>query len=162
MKDLIGDMGWGGTLMFQAVLLGMLLAPLLHAGFLMVLLLHVVTGQLAWPAAQPWPIACLVVLIAGHASAIAINLVGLVRTGQGRLWLWQALVPVYWLLIALATLRALREFAQRPFHWFKSPHSVTRPPSVETPKTSREAAYPAGNIAQRLGRKAIWDRSTAG
>jgi cellulose synthase/poly-beta-1,6-N-acetylglucosamine synthase-like glycosyltransferase len=153
LPDLIRDLGGQGTWMFQIVLMGMLLAPLLHAGFLIVMLLHLAIGQLAWPLLQPWPLACLAVFVIGHACAIATNLVGLARTGQRHLWAWQLLVPVYWVLIALATLRAMREFAQRPFHWFKTPHSAT---------PSDPPDHSAGKRAQRFGRKAIWDRSPAG
>lgn len=157
LPDLIRDLGWWGAVMLQVVLMGMLLAPLLHAGFLLVLVFYLVTGQLVWPLAEPWPLACIAVLVIGDTCAIATNLVGLSRTGQRQLWPWQALLPIYWLLIALATLRALREFAQRPFHWFKSPHSARMPA-----EDLRADGQSAGKSAQRLGRNAIWDRSPAG
>jgi hypothetical protein len=38
------------------------------------------------------------------------------------LTLQQVWLPVYWLLIGLATIRAVRELVLRPFYWFKSPH----------------------------------------
>ena len=150
--------------MFQVLLLGMLLAPLLHAGFLLVVLGMAVQGQLGWPEADLWPLACATVLVLGHAVAMTTNLVGLSRTGQLHLGGQQVGVPLYWVLIGGATLLALREFTLRPFHWFKTPHLATG----AAPSLSRRlapdvvTAQVAGNRAQRLGRKAIWDRSTAG
>ena len=162
---LLADLGWRGFLMFQVLLLGMLLAPLLHAGFLLVVLGLAVQGQLGWPQADLWSLACAVVLVLGHAVAMTTNLVGLSRTGQLHLGGQQVGVPLYWVLIGGATLLALREFTLRPFHWFKTPHLAT---SGSAPSRSRRlapaagAGQVAGNRAQRLGRKAIWDRSTAG
>ncbi|MBJ3786173.1 glycosyltransferase [Devosia sediminis] len=144
MPELVSDLGWRGMLMLQVVLLGMLLAPLLHAGFLIVLIVHLLTGQLAWPMVEPWPLACIVVLVVGDTCAIATNLVGLSRTGQRHLWAWQALLPVYWVLIWLATQRAMREFTLRPFHWFKSPHSTsdeTTPGPEAGPPRATEPAH---------------------
>ncbi|SMQ85250.1 Glycosyltransferase, catalytic subunit of cellulose synthase and poly-beta-1,6-N-acetylglucosamine synthase [Devosia lucknowensis] len=137
---LVRDLGLRGWAMFQVVLLGMILAPLLHAGFLLVLFVHLLRGEAALPMAELWPIACLFVLVTGHACAVATNLVGLHRTGQRHLWLWQVLLPAYWLLIAFATLRAMREFVRRPFHWFKSPHSAGIPegrPLLQAPPRKR-------------------------
>lgn len=136
-RDLVKDLGWGGALMFQVVLMGMIIAPLLYAGFLIVIAVHALTGQLAWPYLQPWPLACLAVLLIGNGCAIATNIVGLRRTGQQSLWGWQALVPLHWLLIALATIRALYEFAVQPFHWFKTPHAVVDIKGAAAPLSKR-------------------------
>src|SRR5690606_36656484 len=67
---LLADLGWRGTAMFQVILLGMLLAPLLHAGFLVALLALAILGHLAWPQPLLWPMACAAVLVLGQAVAI--------------------------------------------------------------------------------------------
>lgn len=133
---LLNDMGWRGAIMFQVVLLGMLLSPLLYASFAPLLVFMLLTGQLAWPGMQVWAIACMLVLVVGHGAAMATNLVGLNRTGQRGLIGWQVLLPLYWLLIAFATVRALREFALRPFHWFKTPHVRCKAPADAIPAGS--------------------------
>lgn len=150
---LLADLGWRGTAMLHVILLGMLLAPLLHVGFAAMLVVMALSGQLAWPSPSLWPISCALVLVMGHMVAILTNLVGLARIGQSHLRFWQVLLPVYWAMIGLATLLALREFAVRPFHWFKSPHQATLAPAAD---------QAVGNTAQRRGRKPILDRSTAG
>lgn len=161
--ELLADLGWRGAALFQVILLGMLLAPLLHVGFLFVLVVMALLGHLALPGLDLWPIACGTVLVLGQSVAIATNLVGLARTGQVHLFWWQALLPLYWAMIGFATLMAMREFALRPFYWFKTPHPATipHPPDAVTADglaTSQEV----GNSVQRLGRKTILDRSTTG
>ncbi|WP_338722143.1 glycosyltransferase [Devosia sp. XK-2] len=167
---LLADLGWPGFFGLQIVLLGMLLAPLLHGGFLVLLPILHLTGQMSWSGFGPWPLACWTVLVLGSLAAIATNILGLIRAGQPRLIGWQALMPVYWLLIALATVLALLEFVRRPFHWFKSPHQVSGVAPVMSgvlamppaDMGSERPLQPAGNKVQRRGRKPIWERSTAG
>ncbi|MBB4052880.1 cellulose synthase/poly-beta-1,6-N-acetylglucosamine synthase-like glycosyltransferase [Devosia subaequoris] len=165
-EDLLADLGWRGMAGLQLVLLGMVLTPLLHAGFLLSLPLLYFTGQLAGSAFHPWSLACLAVLLLGSAVAIAVNLVGLSRSRQAEVSRWQALVPAYWALIAFSTVLALRDFTQRPFHWFKSPHHASTDPvdptRAETGRRAVSVVQPAGNTFQRRGRKPIRDRSAAG
>jgi len=164
--DLLADLGWRGLAGLQLILLGMVLTPLLHIGFLLMLPALFFSGQLAGPIMHPWPVACLIVLVLGSAVAIATNLVGLVRSGQTSLLWWQALVPAYWALIAFATVLALREFTLKPFYWFKSPHQASSTPSASTQPDMGDqndsVPQPAGNSFQRFGRKPTRERSTAG
>ncbi|ODT81325.1 MAG: hypothetical protein ABS76_12875 [Pelagibacterium sp. SCN 64-44] len=134
------DLGWRNFLLFQVTIIGMLLAPLLHGGFLILLAVTYLRGEWAAAHPDPWYVACLFALLLGHGAAIATNLVGLARTGQRRYWAQQVLLPLYWLLIGWATLRALREFVRQPFHWFKTPHQVAAPPPADQPEA---AARPA-------------------
>lgn len=167
-NELLADLGWREFIGLQLVLLGMLMPPLLHAGFLITLPILFLTGQLTAPELQPWPVACFAVLVMGSTIAILINLVGLARTGQRDLIWRQVAVPLYWALISAATLLALREFTLRPFHWFKSPHHISPRPSSPSARPERAPAatvapvHPPGNSVQRLGRKPITDRSVAG
>jgi len=156
---LLADLGWRGTALFHLVLLSMILAPLLHVGFVLVLLAMSLLGMSGWPRTELWPVACGVVLIVGQLVAIATNLVGLARTGQSSLFWWQALLPLYWAMIGLATILALREFALRPFYWFKTPHHAP-PPSGHG--ANEALAHSAPNKIRRFGNKEIWDRSPAG
>lgn len=163
---LFADLGWRGTAGLQLVLTGMVLTPLLHAGFLVTLPILFFAGRLGGPAMHAWALACIAVLVLGSAVAIATNLVGLARSGQIGMMKWQLLVPAYWALIALATVLALREFVQRPFYWFKSPHEASAGPEVEAKSPAQGGHYVrtqlAGYNRQRRGRKPIRDRSAAG
>jgi glycosyltransferase XagB len=131
---LIREMGLVGALMFQIIILGMLLGPLLHAGYMLLILGKLTVGQPVLPTLHAWPATCLAVLLVGYGTAILTNIIGLKRTGQAHLIWWQVLLPIYWLLIALATLLAFKDFALRPHHWFKSPHQVIRVPKTTLPE----------------------------
>jgi glycosyltransferase XagB len=158
--DLVHDLGWRGAALFHVIVLGMLLAPLLHAAFLVVLLIMAGLGQLAWPRLELWPVACFVVLVLGQGTAIATNMVGLMRTGQSGLYWWQALLPIYWGMIGLATVMALREFALRPFHWFKTPHVASSPDSG--PDDGVNNTSPAAEpTPASVGRRRRWGGSAA-
>lgn len=121
---LLADLGGPGFLLFELLLGGMLLGPLLHLAYLASLLPLAglwIVGLAPFPQQLSFFLA---VLLFGHGTAIVGNIVGLARVGQGHLWPSQLLLPAYWLLIGIATLRALVDLARRPFHWFKTPHDV--------------------------------------
>ena len=100
----------------------MIILPLLHAAFGLTLLMVIWLGRLDWVFPPGQSAIFIAVLLLGQGVAIATNITGLVRTGQRRLWWTQFALPVYWMLIGLATVRALFELVRRPFHWFKTPH----------------------------------------
>jgi len=138
---LLSDLGWRRFALFQITILGMLLGPFLHTTFVAICVLQfwlVGTGMFL---SGPWLIACLGIFVVGYGVAISTNLLGLARTGQTGLIWQQLLVPFYWLLIALATLRAMYEFVLRPFHWWKTPHQASA--SSQAIPASQEAGMPA-------------------
>ncbi len=133
---LLQDIGWQGFVTFQVIVLGMILAPLLHAGFFVYLGAMSLTDTPIWSSADHWTMICLLVLGLGHGAAIANNILGLHRTRQRDLMGRQVALPLYWLLIAWATIKALVELLRRPFHWFKTPHYA----AVRTPRGTIEVA----------------------
>jgi len=138
------DLGWPGFLVFQVLVLGMIVSPLLHAAFGLGLVLAFVLGHLEWVAPQQGTGLFVLVFALGQGVAMATNLVGLARTGQGHLWWTQLGLPFYWLLIGLATIRALFDLARRPFHWFKTPHRA----GISAPRPAVPRPFPI----QALGR----------
>ncbi|UYN99286.1 MAG: glycosyltransferase [Devosia sp.] len=123
--ELVADLGWMRTLLFQIVVIGMIFSPVLHAGFLVCMGIKLALEIPLLPAFGVWSAACGVVLAFGYGVAFIHTILGLRRTGQLALLRYQLLLPVYWLLIGWATLRALFEFAHNPFHWHKTPHQVS-------------------------------------
>jgi cellulose synthase/poly-beta-1,6-N-acetylglucosamine synthase-like glycosyltransferase len=130
---LLRDLGPVRMLIFEAVLLGMLVSPLLHLTFVVVCIALLISGQGVAPLGEGWFFACVVVLVLGQAVAIGTNVLGLWRTGQRQLMLPQLLLPLYWLLVGVATIFAFLEFAQKPFHWFKTPHLASKRKTVRSP-----------------------------
>ncbi|QQR36022.1 glycosyltransferase [Devosia oryziradicis] len=124
---LIAEMGLPSFLVVEALLLGMILAPMLHCGFAIVLLIRGFAG-LGWFDSDVWSAFYIAVLALGYGSALAMTVLGLLRLGRMALLPAQAGLPVYWLLMGYATLRAAIELLWRPFYWFKSPHRpIDRP-----------------------------------
>ncbi|RZA12275.1 MAG: glycosyl transferase family 2, partial [Proteobacteria bacterium] len=128
---LLQDLGLVKFVLFEFTIIGMLLAPLLHIGMWpMVIWMYVASGgTLQEPSA--WGAACIAALVLGHGAPILLNIQGLSRSGQKRLWLYQLALPLYWLLVAFATILALVEFVRSPFHWRKTPHEVTKTKPVK-------------------------------
>lgn len=123
-RRLLSEIGWRGFASFQVIILGMILSPLLHAGFLVHVLVSVSIGRPLWSQWDPWMTAYFAVMLFGYGVAIAGNIVGLRRSRQTSLIPAQLALPLYWLLIAWATVKALYELMRRPFHWFKTPHET--------------------------------------
>lgn len=118
---LVRDMGPVGALAFQALMLGMIVAPILHCGFALVLLTRWVDGSLGVDGSA-WTAFYFAVLVLGYGSALVMTAMGLKRSVQSALLPMQVLLPVYWLIMGAATVRAARDLLVRPFYWYKSPH----------------------------------------
>jgi cellulose synthase/poly-beta-1,6-N-acetylglucosamine synthase-like glycosyltransferase len=123
---LSAEMGLGPMLIFEALTLGMIVAPLLHLGYLMVLVIRWLLGLEPYDSGI-WTVFYYAVLGLGYGSALLMTSVGLLRQRRPHLLAVQLLLPVYWILMSLATVFAAWELLSKPFYWFKSPH---RPASM--------------------------------
>ncbi|HWU16711.1 MAG TPA: glycosyltransferase family 2 protein [Devosia sp.] len=121
-RQLLADLGWRRLLVFEMLVLGMILAPLLHSGLVLLLLARLALGEPLMDGDGLWSWACLLALALGFGSAILLNIAGSLRQGQWPLLLLQLTLPAYWLLSAWAAVRALVELTGQPFKWAKTPH----------------------------------------
>lgn len=119
--SLLGEMGLGPFLVFEMLVLGMIVAPVLHCVFAMTLLVRVGLGA-AVVDGSLWTVFYLAMLGMGYGSAWATTMLGLKRLGRLKLWRAQLWLPAYWFLLGVATFRGLCELVADPFYWFKSPH----------------------------------------
>lgn len=124
--QLLGEMGLPAFLTFEALVLGMIIAPVLHCAFLLTVLVRFCLGAGLFDTSV-WTLFYMVILCLGYGSAVATGVLGLKRLRTGHLAASQLWLPAYWLLIGLATIGAARELVLRPFHWFKSPHQPVAP-----------------------------------
>jgi glycosyltransferase XagB len=115
---LLADMGPWNMLAFEITVLGMIVAPFLHAAFILTLLVRLGLGMPAFPDAPLW----IIILALGYGSALALPLVGLHRQKRPFLFVCQLVLPLYWLAMAAATARAVHDLIDKPFHWIKTPH----------------------------------------
>ena len=146
---LTDDMGLGPAMVFEVLVLGMILAPLLHCGLGLCLALQLVSGVPLFDG-RGWSVLYIGVLLLGYGSTMAATVLGLARVRGLRLLMPQLLLPLYWLLISVATLCALADLLRRPFYWFKSPHepvaetapAAQSPPSVAPARDTAVRAAP--------------------
>ena len=129
---LLAEMGLPAFLAFETLVLGMIAAPLLHCAFLASLGFRVALGAPLIDGSL-WTVFYLAMLALGYGSAVAMALLGLFRLKARHLLASQLWLPLYWLLVGIATFKAAHELVMRPFYWFKSPHrpaaSSLRPPA---------------------------------
>jgi cellulose synthase/poly-beta-1,6-N-acetylglucosamine synthase-like glycosyltransferase len=127
------ELGPSGFISFQLLIGGAVFSALLQLVFWGMLIIHLgragLVGVGLWPRFLiSWTVA---VLIAGNGVAIATGLIALSRPqfkGQGRLVLaLNALsMPLYWLLMSIAAVKALVSLIGRPFYWAKTRHGISR------------------------------------
>jgi cellulose synthase/poly-beta-1,6-N-acetylglucosamine synthase-like glycosyltransferase len=138
-RELLADIGWRGFVGFQVLVGGMILASLLHTVFIGSLLLRLaVEGVVGVVPKDVWDWAGIAILVSGYGGAFAIQVSGLVHQRAPHLLPIQVVLPLYWLLHTVATVRAAIELITKPVYWAKTTHGVTR--------LSRTTA-PAGEVA---------------
>jgi hypothetical protein len=114
-------MGLPAFLAFEMLVLGMIVAPILHCAFLLSVLVRALLGA-ELVDGSTGTVFYLAVLGLGYGSTLALTALGLYRLRLLELAPQQFWLPLYWMLIGFATVRAVRELVLRPFYWFKSPH----------------------------------------
>ncbi|WDR07005.1 hypothetical protein PSQ90_06085 [Devosia rhodophyticola] len=119
------DLGWGNFIAFEAMVGGMILSPLLHSAYIIATLTRLFMGlPFSADFDHPWHAVYLLVIILGYAAPLIQTWVGLIRLGHVRLLIPQLLLPLYWIFVSWATLRAIYELLDRPFYWAKTRHRV--------------------------------------
>lgn len=121
------ELGLTNFLLFETLVLGMIVTPFLHAIFMAVIIAQLALGLPFWPGEFGWSALYGGFLALGYGSAAALTALGLKRVGRLDLLANQILLPIYWLLMAVATVQAMIELLGQPFYWFKSPHAPVEP-----------------------------------
>jgi cellulose synthase/poly-beta-1,6-N-acetylglucosamine synthase-like glycosyltransferase len=138
------DLGWRASIGFEIYVGSMILSPLLHTAFVVWLALFAVCGgRPPFGLGEPRGLFNLMVLVIGYGGSLALATAGLLRVGQRRILPLQLLLPFYWLLHSIATVRAAYELLTRPHFWAKTRHGLTqvgRGSEAEAPATPDDAA----------------------
>jgi hypothetical protein len=109
--------------MFLASLLQALTAPVLWSWWLVALGLPHPLG----PVLGMWGLVIVTgLLVLSEAVNITLAGVALQRTGRRRLWPWVLTMNAYYMLTAVAAIKALVELLYRPFFWDKTDHGMAR------------------------------------
>lgn len=120
------QLGWRDFLFFYLYIGGMVFAAPMHGIFLVKFTCEALYYQGDLPArlAHAWPY--FIVLSMTYGSALISGILGLIRVGKPLLIVYQLLLPFYWILTSIATLRAAWQLAVDPFSWEKTTHGKTR------------------------------------
>ena len=138
-RRLLADLGWRSFIGLEFYLGSLILSPILHTVFVAGVLVEVLmTGAPPFTPLDVRTGLALAVFVCGYGGAFAVTFAGLQRTGQRHLLLVQLLLPLYWTLHSVATIRAGWQLVRRPHFWAKTAHGITR-----VDRRHRPAARPA-------------------
>jgi cellulose synthase/poly-beta-1,6-N-acetylglucosamine synthase-like glycosyltransferase len=121
------DIGWRGFVFFQIYVGSLIASSLIHTVFALTVAVQIALFGMGWlRVSDVWDGIYLLVLVIGYGGAFGIALAGLARQGKLDLAVYQLLLPIYWLLHAIAAIRAAVELLTRPYFWSKTRHGETR------------------------------------
>ena len=147
---LVADIGPGRAIVLILMMLGMVLGPLLHLVFLLLVAIRLTVGDALLGNNPLWAMMFTVAVVIGYGSAILLNCIGLRRRNRSDLMFALVMLPFYWLLASWAAVRALRELIQQPYAWSKTPHRAVRR------LWGRSFGEPGRVEAARFGRQLRW------
>jgi cellulose synthase/poly-beta-1,6-N-acetylglucosamine synthase-like glycosyltransferase len=82
------------------------------------------TDQSLFPESFWYP--AMFTFLAGNAAAIGFTMLAAWRRGLYDLMPYALTLPLYWVLAAIATYKALGQVFTRPFYWEKTEHGLTQ------------------------------------
>lgn len=121
------DLGLRGFIGFNLISTGLIVSSLVYPVYLVLLFVTAIDPLRLWADGSAF--AAVVVginlfnLVAGYLAMAMLGRRALRLRGREREAAVLFLLPVYWLMISLATYRALVQLFTRPHHWEKTPHS---------------------------------------
>jgi cellulose synthase/poly-beta-1,6-N-acetylglucosamine synthase-like glycosyltransferase len=130
-RQLARDLGVAGFMTFHLVLAGTVLAALVQPVLIVFLLMLLVADVPLLAATDNLAGQVLVwahgaALIGGYGASGVLGYIGLKRRRLlSTAWVLM-LLPLYWLLLSLAALRAVIELAFDPYRWEKTEHGLAR------------------------------------
>jgi cellulose synthase/poly-beta-1,6-N-acetylglucosamine synthase-like glycosyltransferase len=137
-RRLLRELGLGSFLAVQLIVGGNVLASLVHPLLIARVLVALATGSSMWMSSLS-EVAFGVIILGGYLASALLGAVGLRRRGlMAHLWVL-LLLPVHWLLLALAAWRALYQLLVDPYRWEKTDHGLAR--TTRRPLCASAAAF---------------------
>ncbi len=161
---LLRELSPAGAVAFQLFLACNVFSALIHPLFMAVLCYYLLTQPPleAISAMGQEATVFFVTLLAGYASTIALDLVGLQRRGLLAHGWVLLLTPLYWLLLSLAAWRALFQLLFAPQLWEKTDHGLAKSSRLarafsnatprDKPRRVRVTAGPAAIMSSAIGK----------
>jgi glycosyltransferase XagB len=124
------ELGWRGFMALQLLIGGTVVSALVHPFFLLLVLAHLLTGELfdldRAGEEQVRKVFALVTLFTGYSGAVLFGVTGLARRRMlEHVWVL-ATIPAYWMLLSIAAWRALVQLLWDPYIWEKTEHGRAR------------------------------------
>ena len=120
------ELGPVGSLGFTLVSTGLIASSMIYPVYLFTLLAMITDPMALWGDGGVFAAMVLGLnlfnLVGDHMAMALLAERALPLRGRKAMLRGVMLLPVYWLLMSLATYRALVELAFRPHHWEKTPH----------------------------------------
>src|SRR5690606_38297970 len=120
------ELGWRGMVGFAAVCTGLLVSSLVYPVYLATLAAMLNEPLSLWGDRGILTAALVALnlfnLVAGYVAMALLASRSLNRRGRAITAWGILLLPAYWLLMSLASYRAIGELVMRPHHWAKTPH----------------------------------------
>ncbi len=139
---LLRELGPLGVVAFLLFLAGNIVAALIHPVFTAVLAYSLLSSLSMRPIGQMHAAPMFVAtLLAGYASTIMVDLIGLRRRGLLRHAWVLLLTPIYWFLLSLAAWRALYQLLTDPQRWEKTEHGLARSSRLAAADTDDDGAW---------------------
>ncbi len=124
------DLGLFNSLMFHAMITGMIISALMHPLFIVSLgfaIYHLLSSSSPALFYQILALVDIINIVLGYAAFMVLSWRALPVSGLTRLRRKLIAVPLYWLLISWASWRAVWHLCTRPFEWEKTPHIMRKP-----------------------------------
>jgi hypothetical protein len=137
----VRELGLAGAVVFQLLLACNVLSALVHPIYMGILCYYLLAEPPMRTTAVTGGVAPLFVasLVAGYASTIALDFIGLQRRGLlAHAWVL-VLTPLHWFLLSLAAWRALFQLLSAPQHWEKTEHGLAKNSRLDDLKRRRRA-----------------------
>ncbi|MCW4005408.1 MAG: glycosyltransferase [Candidatus Bathyarchaeota archaeon] len=126
-KRLIDELGWKRFGLFQFTFGGSIFMPVINP--LLWILTAVglfVPGVLSILFLLPIESICIFNLLVGNSAYLTLYVVACIKKGKYKSIPFALAMPIYWLIISIASWRGLIQLITKPFYWEKTAHGVTK------------------------------------
>ena len=120
------EMGFIGSLTFHLLLTALVLSVLIHPFMLVLLSWNVYSHMMndSGTASAIFMITAVFNLVGGYTTYSFLAFIVLKSLGKLQLAPFVLYVPIYWILISIASWRALFQLVHSPHKWEKTPHAL--------------------------------------
>lgn len=138
---LISDIGLPAFLTFHFLMTSIVLSSLLHPIFLTLFLIQLMDPwSLLHSTGDMVLLVSVFIMVGGYSTYGAMAYMLVEASRMNKLKIWIPVIPIYWLLIALAGWRAAIQLVTHPHYWEKTKHGLANSSSDITLMDKRDCS----------------------